>query len=73
MVLVDGIAFLAQLAARRSHNPKAASSILAEGMFFCILVFAPLAQLVAHWSYEPRVASSSLAWSIFFARVSESE
>ena len=52
-------ALLAQLAARRSHNPKVVSSILTEGSFI-----APLAQSVAHRSYVPRVGGSSPPWSI---------
>jgi hypothetical protein len=53
---------LAQLAARRSHNPKVASSILAPSKKQKIILNfkkAPLAQLVAHRSYVPRVQGSS--------------
>ena len=51
-------ALLAQLAARRSHNPKVASSILAEG-----IELAPVAQSAAHEPYVLRVPGSSPGWS----------
>ena len=57
------LARLAQLAARRSHNPKVASSILALSNInkynHIFLNLALLAQLVAHGSYVPRVQGSS--------------
>ena len=58
---------LAQLAARGSHNPEVASSILAPGITVSfLLVFAPLAQSAARWSYVPAVEGSSPSWSIIY-------
>ena len=59
---------MAQLAARRSHNPKVVGSIptLCTQM---IDVYAPLAQLVAHWSYVPKVRGSSPRWCTITANI----
>ena len=54
---INIIARLAQLAARRSHNPKVVGSIPTLCKYF--IIHAPLAQLVAHWSYVPKVQGSS--------------
>ena len=52
------IAWLAQLAARRSHNPKVVSSKLTPSKIKKSNSLGLLAQLVAHGSYVPRVTGS---------------
>ena len=51
---------LAQLVARRSHNPEVVGSIPT----LCKLsLLAPLAQSVALWSYVPAAGGSKPPWS----------